>query len=318
MTEAQPSPPKRNPIIRAAILIIIVLFIAKGSLNFIQSASGGSAPVTFDEQRAFRDVQVQVNSGARIPDSQAHIRTVEWLISDLKIAGWQVELQKTTLMGHAIQNVIAKRGAPLQDVRTPLAQQPSWVILGAHYDSRLVADKDPDPTKRQQPVLGANDGASGVAVLLELARILPRNFHKEVWLVFFDAEDNGGIEGWDWLLGSRAFADSLTRKPDAVVILDMIGDKDLNIYQEMNSTPALNQQIWDKAAALGYQTVFIPKPKYSLLDDHTPFLQKGIPAVDIIDFDYPAWHTTTDTLDKVSPQSLKVVGDVVFAWLKDK
>ncbi len=102
-----------------------------------------------------------------------------------------------------------------------------------------VADHDPDPALRTQPVPGANDGASGVAVLLELARSLPETLHAQVWLVFFDAEDQGDIQGWDWILGSRAFAQQLTTKPDAVVVIDMIGDKNLDIYYESNSDRAI-------------------------------------------------------------------------------
>ena len=211
--------------------------------------------------------------------------------------------------GHPIQNVVAKwgEGAP-------------WVILGAHYDSRNVADRDPNPAYRTTPVPAANDGASGVAVLLELARVIPGRIkqtsrYQQVWLVFFDTEDNGDIPGWDWILGSRLFAGSLEQFPDAVVVLDMIGDTNLNILQEMNSDKQLTEQIWQVAERSGYQKEFIAKMGYSMEDDHTPFLERGIRAVDIIDFDYPFWHTTSDTLDKVSSHSLKAVGDVMLEWL---
>src|SRR3990172_4321574 len=135
------------------------------------------------------------------------------MVEMLRASGWQVEIQETRSMGHPIRNIIAKKGSGEK-----------WIILGAHYDSRLLADQDTDPEKQREPVPGANDGASGVAVLLELARALPRNLEKQVWLVFFDAEDNGRIPEWDWILGSRAFAESLTAYPDSVVVIDMIGD----------------------------------------------------------------------------------------------
>ena len=102
------------------------------------------------------------------------------------------------------------------------------------------------------PVPGANDGASGVAVLLELARVLPADLEGQVWLAFFDSEDQGNLPGWDWILGSRALANSLTDKPDAVIVVDMIGDANLNIPQERNSDPGLTAEIWDTAARLGY------------------------------------------------------------------
>lgn len=260
----------------------------------------------FDAQRAYQNVKDQVAFGPRLPGSEAHQRTVDWMAAELRSAGWQVEIQQTTRLGHPIRNVIARRGTG-----TP------WIILGAHYDSRLVADRDPDPLKRTQPVPGANDGASGVAVLLEIARVLPSNRSGQVWLVFFDAEDQGGLPGWDWILGSRAFAESLATKPDAVVVLDMIGDASLNIYQEQASTPELTQSIWNVAASLNYQQYFIPTRKYNILDDHVPFLEAGIKAVDIIDIDYAAWHTTADTPDKVSPQSLMIVGETILKWLEN-
>jgi hypothetical protein len=134
-------------------------------------------------------------------------------------------------------------------------------------------------------------------------------------LVFFDAEDNGNISGWDWILGSRAFVDRLEGEPDAAVIVDMIGDAELTIYKEGNSDPDLMDEIWAQAEELGYADRLIPEYKYHILDDHTPFIEAGIPAADLIDFDYPFWHTTEDTPDKVSPESLQVVGDTLYAWL---
>jgi glutaminyl-peptide cyclotransferase len=221
--------------------------------------------------------------------------------------GWTVEDQKTSLKGQPVNNVIAKRG-------TPNSAGP-WTIIGAHFDSRMKADRDPDPAKRNEPVPGADDGASGVAVMMELARILPKDMKGQVWLAFIDSEDQGDIAGWDWTLGSAALADSLTSKPTAVIILDMIGDANLNIMMERNSNPELNSQIWETAVSLGYSRVFINQPGYSMLDDHTPFLEKGMPAIDIIDFDYPYWHTTADTADKVSSESLKIIGDTILKWL---
>lgn len=259
---------------------------------------------TFNGARALEDVAYQMSLGPRLPGSDAHKKTVNWIADSLQEAGWEVEVQDAEMLGHPIQNVIAKRGSG----------QP-WILLGAHYDSRLVADQDPDPAARELPVPGANDGASGVAVLLELARVLPADFDGQIWLVFFDAEDNGTIEGWDWILGSRVFADALTSEPDKVVVVDMIGDADLNIYLEANSDAALAAEIWQQAAALGHADFFINTVKYSMLDDHSPFLGRGIPAVDIIDFDYPYWHTRADMLDKISADSLQAVGETILAWL---
>ena len=257
---------------------------------------------TFNGQRAYQDVVTQVEFGPRTPGSEAHAQTLLWLESELKSAGWNVEIQDAVIQGRTVQNLIAARD-----------EKPVNILLGAHYDSRMVADHDLG-NGSIEPVPGANDGASGVAVLLELARTLPPDT-VPVWLVFFDAEDNGNLPGWDWILGSRAFVPLIPTRPRAVVIVDMVGDSDLNIYHEGSSTPALIDAIWGQAALLGYENQFIPNGKYTLIDDHTPFLEVGIPAVDIIDFDYPYWHTTGDTADKVAPKSLEVVGRTLWAWI---
>jgi Zn-dependent M28 family amino/carboxypeptidase len=150
-------------------------------------------------------------------------------------------------------------------------------------------------------------------VLLGLARSLPQDTIP-VWLVFFDTEDNGNIEGWDWILGSSEFVKNNPVQPRAAIVVDMIGDADLNIYKERNSNPALTDAIWATAKGLGYEKEFLPDYKYSMIDDHTPFLEAGIAAVDLIDFDYPYWHTSQDTPDKVSAESLQAVGETLRTW----
>ncbi|PKO01402.1 MAG: hypothetical protein CVU43_13150 [Chloroflexi bacterium HGW-Chloroflexi-5] len=261
-------------------------------------------PQQFDADRAWLDVLAQLEMGPRTPGSEAHNQVVLYIQTELEKAGWKVEIQETERMGHPIRNIIAKRGSG-----SP------WVIFGAHYDSRFFADNDPVTANQTMPVPGANDGASGVAVLLEMARTLPKNTDKQIWLVFFDAEDQGRIEGWDWILGSRAFAESLTQKPDAVIVVDMIGDADLNIYREISSDKAITDSIWQTAADLGYSDQFINQEKYNILDDHLPFLELGIPAIVIIDFDYPYWHTLADTQENIAPASLAVVGHTLLTWL---
>jgi len=258
---------------------------------------------SFDGQRAYEDVKTQVAMGPRVPGTDGHAQIQEWIERELVSAGWQVEIQESEALGHPIENIVARR-----------TDEPPQIILGAHYDTRMYADSDPDPAQHTNPVPGANDGASGVAVLLELARSLPEHT-VPVWLVFFDAEDNGRIEGWDWILGSREFVANNPDPPRAAIIVDMIGDADLNIYKELNSNPELTDEIWGAAKELGYESKFVPEYKHSMLDDHTPFVQAGIPAVDIIDFDYPYWHTVQDTPDKVSAESLDAVGETLFAWV---
>ena len=294
---------------RATVLYLTIIGLLLVALLVWYAASfrtEEAAPVKFDGQRALADVQTQVAFGPRIPGTDGHAQVRAWMREELEAAGWIVEIQEAEALGHPIFNIIAKRSDEIPRV-----------ILGAHYDTRMYADHDTDSTNWTGPVMGANDGASGVSVLLELARTLPDDAVL-LWLVFFDAEDNGRIEGWHWILGSRAFVDSLQFKPEAAVIVDMIGDADLQIYLERNSDKVLRDEIWQAAAGLGYDEVFIPEEKHSMLDDHTPFLEAGIPAVDIIDFDYPYYHTTQDTPDKVSAESLQVVGDTLLTWIESK
>ncbi len=294
---------------RAAIIYLSLIFalLALVAGWYIASFINREAdPLSFDSSRAYTDVQTQVAFGPRTPGSVGHAKVREWLTAELQTAGWTVEVHESTRMGHPIFNIIAKR-----------SEDDPQIILGTHYDTRFFADNDPDPAKQNEPVLGANDGASGVAVLLELARSLPEDAIP-VWLVFFDTEDNGRIEGWDWILGSRAFVEEIPVQPEAVVIVDMIGDADLNVHFEQSSNQAIRAEIWSTAEKLGYGEQFIPKEKYNMLDDHTPFLEAGIPAVDIIDFDYPYWHTTQDTLEKVSAKSLQAVGETLWHWIVEK
>ncbi len=279
----------------------MVLLVLAGSCN------RGIGPETetgeFDGERAYLDLAWQVEQGPRIPGTASHQKTVEWIASELNNNGWQVEIQVLEYQGKQIQNIIGSRG------------KGEYILLGAHYDTRIYANRDPDPDNWELPVPGANDGASGVAVLLELSRVLPMELPTGIKLVFFDAEDNGGIETWDWILGSRAYVENLEKEPLAAIIIDMIGDTDLEIYYEKNSDWILMERIWDAADSLGYGSVFIPEYKHSILDDHTPFVEAGIPAVDLIDFDYPSWHTTADTIDKVAPESLDAVGDTLLALI---
>lgn len=292
---------KQNRYLRPALVVLIIVALAS-----ILYFSYRKKVAQFDGQRAYQDVLTQMAFGPRTPGSSSHDQTVAWMVAELKKAGWTTEVQELEYQGKPVRNVIAKKGSG-----------DPWIILGAHYDSRLVADQDKDPALNALPVPGANDGASGVAVLLEMARVLPDEVDKarQIWLVFFDSEDQGNLDGWDWIYGSRAFVEQLNGQPDAMVLLDMIGDSDLNIYQEQNSDPDLTKQIWQTAAGLGYQNQFIQKNKFRMLDDHIPFIQKGIPAADLIDFDYPYWHTSQDTADKVSATSLEIVGKTLLAWL---
>lgn len=263
---------------------------------------------TFDGRAAYRHVVKQMEIGPRPSGSEAIRQTQQYFFEKLGKYGWAMEYQDFRYRGTPARNIVAKAGQGKGPV----------ILIGAHYDTRRLADNDPTESDRTKPVPGANDGASGAAVLLELARSLDKNaLQNEVWLVFFDAEDNGRLDGWQFIAGSSYFANNLIAKPEAAIIVDMIGDADQQLYKEQTSTSWLVDLVWSKAAELGFSAWFLPDVKYSMLDDHTPFLRQGIAAVDIIDFDYPYWHTTEDTADKLSADSLGRVGRVLESLLEE-
>lgn len=258
----------------------------------------------FDGDRAYRHVVAQCTFGPRPVGSEAASQTADYILTELSRLSWTTQTQEFVFRGVVGRNVIGVRG------RGPV------VVLGTHYDTRSLADRDSlQPTA---PVPGANDGASGVAVLLELARVLDiTRSPVEVWLVFFDAEDQGGINGWPFSVGASYMAQQLSVVPQAVVVVDMVGDKDQQLFWEGNSDPHLIRTLWAVAADLGYEAYFVPETRYAIMDDHVPFAQRGFPAALIIGFSYPYWHTTEDTVDKVSAESLQRVGRVLQTWLED-
>jgi glutaminyl-peptide cyclotransferase len=257
----------------------------------------------FDQEMAYQYAQTQLSFGYRYPGSDGHSQTVDWLTTELKNNQWEVTLYEYPYNDQVITNIVAHR-----------AGSAPHILLGAHYDTRFFADQDANSPS--EPLMGANDGASGVAVLLELSRVIPAESPNEISLAFFDFEDQGGIEQYNWIAGSTALAgDPSFTLPDKVVVIDMIGDKDLNIYMDRNSDEALTAEIWQAAQELHYNQYFIPESKYSMLDDHVPFKNQGIPSIDMIDFDYPAWHTTKDTLENISAKSLGIVGETLLYWL---
>src|SRR5439155_263634 len=186
------------------------------------------------------------------------------------------------------------------------------VLFLAHWDTRPHADQSPNLGQQRLPVPGANDGASGVAVLLGVADALKAKPPAVgVDLLFVDGEDYGDFskDSDDVLIGSRYFA----------VLFDMVGDKDLQLYYEANSqafAPEVVDRVWRTAADLGYGGTFIPGVRHSLTDDHVALQKAGIHAIDVVDFDYPYWHTPEDTIDKVSAASLQIVGDVAVALVR--
>ena len=258
----------------------------------------------FDEMAAFRHISALEAIGPRVPNSDAHQKARDYIAGNLTESGWVVTEQTFTYNNITGTNIIASIG------------KPGGILLAAHYDSRMVADKESDPAKAILPVPGANDGASGTAILLELANCI-RMENNNIQLVFFDLEDQGNIPGWNWILGSRAFVDKMSVSPTKMVLLDMVGAKDARFYYEVNSNEAVSTEIWETAHQLGYGNIFIKAEKFSVLDDHIPFVERGIPAVDIIGLDDPNWHTLADTKENISTSTLKAVGNTVCHWVNN-
>jgi Zn-dependent M28 family amino/carboxypeptidase len=268
------------------------------------AAAGGPR---FDADRAWRDLARIVGFGPRPSGTPALERTREYITTELRRAGAAVRRQDFTAPERggpiAMANVIAELPG----------RRPDVIVFGGHYDTKLFPFT----------FVGANDGGSSTAVLLELGRALaaaPREY--TVWIVFFDGEearepDAPTVPLW----GSRHFVAELRRTGrlpwlKAVIVVDMIGDRDLGIRREGTSTPWLTEIVWATAARLGYRRHFQDR-SLEVVDDHVPFLEAGVPTTHLIDFDYPPWHTAGDTLDKVSRRSLGVVGDVLLGALPD-
>lgn len=202
---------------------------------------------------------------------------------------------------------------------------PDRVLYLTHWDTRPVSDGVDDPAQRKLPMPGANDGASGVGLLVALGDALKKTPPAVgVDLLFVDGEDYGDFgSSKDVLMGSTYFASHLptpTYRPIFGVLFDMIGDKDLRIKQEQNSVseaPEVVRRVWQQAAELGHDDVFVEESTgYPITDDHIPLLQAGLRVVDVIDLDYPYHHRPTDTLDKISARSLSIVGEVAEALLR--
>jgi glutaminyl-peptide cyclotransferase len=270
-----------------------------------------------DGTRAQARVERQIGFGPRIPGTPAHAAFRQWLEAELTRLGGHVEEQTftDTTLGRPV-TVINVRARWAGGSGAPAKRR---IVLLAHYDSRAFADQDPDPARRHDPVPGANDGASGVAVLLEVAELMAvKPPALGVELVFLDAEDQGRADhGEEFSLGARGYAARLGGdRPVAAFLFDMVGDRDLGIYVERNShdrAANLVDLVLDAAKATG-GSHFHPDTRWTLVDDHLPLLEAGVPTVDIIDFDFPAWHTVSDLPDQTSAASLAEVARVA-AWL---
>ena len=314
-----------NKITRNKWLIFFVYFLWNSSVAIPFSVSCGFSSIdaiskqddfNFNQTRAFEIIQKQVDIGPRFPGSDEIEQTRlliasellpnrDWIISYQNFSKIWMENRNISLV-----NIICK---PID-----LDSTQPFFLLCAHYDTRLWADSDPNPQKRKQPVLGANDGASGVAMALELGRILLEDYNiTNFKLVFFDGEDQGNIYGWDWILGSRFFVDSeefLNQEISFAILFDMVAGANATFKRERNSdkyAAELVTKIWNEASVLGFSDYFINQLGRGITDDHIPILKKGIPAVDIIDefgTRFTPWHTTFDNMTFIDEKTLQAVG----------
>lgn len=276
------------------------------------AAARAADPYAFNGGRAFEDLLHLVAFGPRPPGSKALQESRQWMIGQLRKAGCIVKQDRfvaSTPIGQIpMTNLIAE---------LPGKEPDKIVIIAGHYDTKL---------EKNFRFVGANDGGSSAAFLLELARELRSTRHKlTYWLVFFDGEE--AIKRWsdtDSLYGSRHLAAKLTREGElsriqAMILVDMIGDAHLDIDWDQNSTAWLNKLVFQEAARLGYSKYFLRQPAAMYDDDHIPFVNAGVSAVDLLDLDYGPnnryWHTAQDLPQHCSPSSLTIVGRVVRATL---
>lgn len=274
----------------------------------------------FSADSAFRNVERQVLFGPRTGGSLAHEECAGWLVSELKRYGADsVRLQTADLEGFG----------PMTNIRATFnAAAPRRILLLAHWDTRPTADEDPNPENHGKPIDGANDGASGVGVLLELARLMGQQAPQiGVDILFVDAED-AGTSGDDasWARGAQYFADNLPYgfaepMPDYAVLLDMVGGRNARFPRELFSEAnarALNSRVWNLAKRIGLGNRFIDSHGGAVTDDHLPLLRAGIPAIDIIETNNPqtgsfnpTWHTMADNINNIDPSTLGDVGKLI-------
>jgi glutaminyl-peptide cyclotransferase len=283
------------------ICFVMLLFVSAACAQI----PGGSEPPLSGE-RAMDFVRAQVAFGPRPPGSEALEKCRDYLAGQLSGFGYEVErdaFEASTPYGpKTMVNLIARSRGSGTNV----------IVLASHYDTKYFEKID---------FVGANDAGSSTGLLLELARVLAgRRSNYDLWFLFLDGEE--AFIDWstfDSTYGSRHLAkrwkaDGTAGKVRALILLDMIGDRNLDIFREQNSTPWLMDLVWNTAVESGLQGI-LSTTETQVEDDHIPFLDIGVPCVDIIDLNYPPWHTAGDTLDKISAESMEKVGNLVLALL---
>jgi glutaminyl-peptide cyclotransferase len=307
-------------------LIILFVFLLV-SLDAMAEMSRPDHSPFFSGEQAFVWLEKQVAIGPRVPGTAGNRELRDLIVSTARSFGFGVVTDCFTAADPQSDDMIEICNVVVT-VAGDKSHSASRLWLGAHFDTRPMSDQDPDPKRRGLPVLGANDGGSGVAVLIHLMELMhQRPPPTEVNLLFFDGEDSG-IHGQpeSYCLGSQhlaknwqGFGSPLAGPvPRGLIVLDMIGGKNLKVpmegYSRLNA-PEWTDFVYERAASLGLKGL-LAEPGRPIYDDHVPFLQAGIPAVDLIDFEYPQWHTTADLPDACSPASLAEIGTLVWDLIK--
>ena len=285
------------------VLRLLILPLLSLSLNCSQGPKESVDENRVDGSRILKHAEQIVSHGPHPPGSEAQRAAGAYIRQVLETQGLEVDT-------HTFYPVTPRGRLEMVNIRGVMpAQGDQVLILASHYDSKFFNSFE---------FVGANDGASSSGLVLELARLLVLDNPTDLnfWFVFFDGEEALGT--WtsaDSLYGSREFVEKERGLQDvgALILLDLVGGADLTIRQEQHSTTWLNRIIWAQAARMGHTDIFLESGTFGIEDDHIPFLQVGIPAVDLIDPTYAHWHKPSDTLDKLSGSNLEVVGEVVLA-----
>jgi hypothetical protein len=293
--------------------------IAVLSLSMIAADTPRQPRPAFDGKAALEYARAQVAFGPRVPGSAAARRAGDWLEAQMRQRADTVIVQQWThRTAHGVE-------LPMRNIFARIRpEMSSRVLYVAHWDTRPIADNDADPERHDSPADGANDGASAVGMLMALAdalRAAPPSVGVDI--LFTDGEDYGSFgPDVDVVIGATYFAANLPvpgYRPAYGVVWDMIGDADLRILKEGNSlrgAPEIVERVWRKAAELEYANQFISSHGFQVMDDHVPLLTLGWRVINVIDLDYPYHHTAGDTVDKLSVESLQIVGEVALALVR--
>ncbi len=321
------------------VLVLFLIFSLYDNLFIVSSLtpsdSNGSVylqenALLFNETAAYNHIESQLDFGFRVPGTSDHFNCSKWINDQISIhvdetIQHNFTIQKENQSSYSCQNILGKLNTEKDNI----------VILASHWDSRNVAEKD--YFNQSLPIPGANDGASGVGVLIELARVLKlyqEYLDCEVWFLFLDAEDQGysggmyGLEGWNWAEGAMNFTENIDdfynsqqEEIECFILLDMVGGFDLEFIQESRTNNDLHKAIFGLGQNLGYSVAFPENPKkMSITDDHVAFDEIGIPVIDLtIDFIAGNWtfhHTHSDNLSNIDTKNLKITGQTIEAFIK--